>query len=228
MPRPVDAESEPEVDSSIQQQTRPIPLPFPTRTPLARKSKTNEDLLKMLRKVEINIPILDRKKIKGGAETGGVMLALVQNKGAITGSQSVLPKKCGNPRIFSVPCTIGKFTFVDVMLDLGASINIISALVYKSLNFKDLELTGMTIQLANRSVVQPLGTLKDVLVEINHLIFPIDFYVLDMEDETSGKGSALILGCLFLMIAKTKIDHPTEDHSLFGIDVIDKLVEEHT
>ncbi|RDX91880.1 hypothetical protein CR513_26080, partial [Mucuna pruriens] len=44
------------------------------------------------------------------------------------------------------------------------------------------------------------------------------------------------------MTAKTKIDvyvgtlsmefrdnlHPTEDHSLFGIDVIDELVEEHT
>ncbi|RDY01286.1 hypothetical protein CR513_15408, partial [Mucuna pruriens] len=71
-----------------------------------------------------------------------------------------------------------------------------------------------------------------------------------MEDETSGKGSTLILGRLFLMIARTKIDvhvgtlsmkfgdtmvqfnifeamkHPTEDHSLFGIDLIDELVED--
>ncbi|RDX83946.1 hypothetical protein CR513_35085, partial [Mucuna pruriens] len=72
-----------------------------------------------------------------------------------------------------------------------------------------------------------------------------------MEDDTSGKGSTLILGQLFLMTARTKIDvhagmlsvefgdnlvqfnifevtkHPTEDHSLFGIDVIDELVVEH-
>ncbi|RDX85792.1 hypothetical protein CR513_32966, partial [Mucuna pruriens] len=96
----------------------------------------------------------------------------------------------------------------------------------------------MTIQLANRSVVQPLGILEDV----NDLIFPADFYVLDMEDEMSRKGSALIMGRSFLMTAKTKIDvyagtlsmefgdnlHPTEDHSLFGIDMIDELVEEHT
>ncbi|RDX64963.1 Retrovirus-related Pol polyprotein, partial [Mucuna pruriens] len=72
-----------------------------------------------------------------------------------------------------------------------------------------------------------------------------------MEDETSGKESTLILGRPFLMTAKTKIDvhagmlsmefgdtlvqfnifeamkHPTEDHSLFGIDLLDEIVEEY-
>ncbi|RDX93517.1 hypothetical protein CR513_24195, partial [Mucuna pruriens] len=63
-----------------------------------------------------------------------------------------------------------------------------------------------TIQLANRSIVQPLGVLEDILVQVNELIFPADFYVLDMEDETSGKESTLILGRPFLMTARTKID----------------------
>ncbi|RDX78368.1 hypothetical protein CR513_41358, partial [Mucuna pruriens] len=79
------------------------------------------------------------------------------------------------------------------MLDLGASINAMPTSIYKALNFGDLEPTGMTIQLANRSVVQPLGILEDVLVQVNELIFPTDFYVLDMEDETSRQGSTLIL-----------------------------------
>ncbi|RDX97064.1 hypothetical protein CR513_20210, partial [Mucuna pruriens] len=72
-----------------------------------------------------------------------------------------------------------------------------------------------------------------------------------MEDEPSGKGSTLILGRPFLMTARTKIDvhagtlsmefgdtlvqfnifeamkHPTEDHSLFGIDIMEELVEEY-
>ncbi|RDX63566.1 hypothetical protein CR513_57981, partial [Mucuna pruriens] len=109
----------------------------------------------------------------------------------------------------------------------------------------------MTIQLTNRSVVQPLGVLEDVLVQVEELIFPTDFYVLDMEDETLGKGSTLILGRPFLMTAKTKIDvhartlsmefgdtlvqfnifkamkHPVEDTSLFGIDLINELVKEY-
>ncbi|RDX94149.1 hypothetical protein CR513_23493, partial [Mucuna pruriens] len=88
-----------------------------------------------------------------------------------------------------------------------------------------------------------MGILEDVLVQVNELIFPTDFYVLDMEDERFGKP--------FLMIARTKIDvhvgmlsmefgdtlvqfnifeamkHPTEDHSLFVIDVIEELVKEY-
>ncbi|RDX75971.1 hypothetical protein CR513_44086, partial [Mucuna pruriens] len=223
----------------------------------------------MFQKVEINIPFLDaikqipkyvkflkelcvhkRRKMKGSREFGGVVSALTKND-STAGISQVLSKKCRDPGIFSVPCTIGKCTFTDAMLDLGASINVMPASIYRSLNFGDLEPTGMTIQLANRSIVQPLGVLKDVLVQINELIIPVYFYVLDMEDEASGKESTLILGRPFLMTTKTKIDvhagtlsmefgdtlvqfnifeamrHPTEDHSLFGIDMIEELVEEY-
>ncbi|RDX85169.1 hypothetical protein CR513_33664, partial [Mucuna pruriens] len=46
----------------------------------------------------------------------------------------------------------------------------------------------------NRSIVQPLGILDYVLVQVNELIFLANFYVLDMEDEVSRKRSMLILG----------------------------------
>ncbi|RDY05351.1 hypothetical protein CR513_10829, partial [Mucuna pruriens] len=175
--------------------------------------------------------------------------ALTKNEGSTTGISQVLPKKCRDPGIFSVPCTIGECTFADAMLDLGASINVMLTSIYRSLNFGDLEPTGMTIQLANRSIVQPLGVLEDVLVQVNELIFPTDFYVFDMEEETSGKESTLILRRPFLMTARTKIDvhaetlsmefgdtlvqfnifeamkHPTENHSLFGINMIEELLE---
>ncbi|RDX87176.1 hypothetical protein CR513_31390, partial [Mucuna pruriens] len=151
----------------------------------------------MFRKVEINIPLLDaikhipkyikflkelcmhkRKKMKGGVEVGGIVSVLTRNKEFTTGAQQALPKKCQDPKIFSIPC-IGNCTFVDAMLDLGASINVMPTSIYKSLNFEDLEPTGMTIQLAKRSVIQPLGVLEDVLVQVNELIFPANFYVLD-------------------------------------------------
>ncbi|RDX92306.1 hypothetical protein CR513_25582, partial [Mucuna pruriens] len=223
----------------------------------------------MFRKVEINIPLLDaikqvpkyakflkelcihkRRKRKGSREIGGVVSTLTRNE-EFTAGALALPKKCRDLGIFSVPCTIGECTFADAMLDLGASINVMSASIYRSLNFGDLEPAGMTIQLANMSIVQPLGVLEDVLVQVNKLIFPADFYVLDMEDETSGKESTLILGRTFLMTARTKIDvhvgtlsmefgdtlvqfnifeaikHPTEDHSIFGINFLDEIVEEY-
>ncbi|RDY08510.1 Retrovirus-related Pol polyprotein, partial [Mucuna pruriens] len=267
-PQPAEANSEASADSQSHLETK-VPLPFPSRTVSAKKPDSDDELLKMFRKVEINIPLLDaikqipkyakflkelcvhkRRKMKGNRELGGVVSSLTRNN-PTAGISQVLPKKCRDPGIFSVPCTIGDCTFADAMLDLGASINVMPASTYRSLNFGDLEPTGMTIQLANRSIVQPLGVLEDVLVRVNELIFPADFYVLDMEDETLGKGSTLILGRPFLMTARTKIDvhagtlsmefgdtlvqfnifeamkHPTEDHSLFGIDIMEELVEEY-
>ncbi|RDY00681.1 hypothetical protein CR513_16098, partial [Mucuna pruriens] len=232
-----------------------VPLSFPTQTLLARKPEFDEELLKMFRKVKINIPLLDaikqipkyakflkelcvhkRKKMKGGVELGGIVLMLTKS------DEITLPKKCRDLRIFSVPCTIGNYTFVDAMLEPRASINVMPRSIYKFVNFGDLEPTWMTIQLANRS-----GVLEDVLVQVNELIFPVDFYVLDMEDVTSGKGSTLISGRPFLMTTKIMIDvhvgtlsmefgdnlvqfnifeamkHPTEDYLIFGIDMIDEL-----
>ncbi|RDY08531.1 hypothetical protein CR513_07224, partial [Mucuna pruriens] len=192
-----------------------------------------------------------RKKMKGGVELEGIVSALTRNDDLIVDTRQTLPKKCRDLGIFSVPCTIGDCTFANAILDLGASINVMPTSIYKSLNCGDLEPTGMTIQLANRSVVQPLGVLEDVLVQVDELIFPTNFYVLDMEDETPGKRFTLILGRPFLMTTKTKIDvhagtlsmefgdtpvqfnifeaikHPVEDTSLFGIDLIDELIEEH-
>ncbi|RDY05748.1 hypothetical protein CR513_10386, partial [Mucuna pruriens] len=188
--------------------------------------------------------------MKRCVEVRAIVSAITRNEDFTAGAQ-VLSKKCRDPRIFSVSSTIGEYTFANVMLDLGASINIMPTSIYKSLNFGDLEPIGMTIQLANRSIVQPLGVLEDVLVQVNELIFQADFYVLDMEDETFGQGSTLILGRPFLMTVKKKINmhartlsmefgdtlvqfnifeamkHPTKDHSLFGIDLIDELVEEY-
>ncbi|RDX94145.1 hypothetical protein CR513_23501, partial [Mucuna pruriens] len=268
VPQPAEADSEAVADSQSHPQTA-VPLSFPSRTISARKPDSDDELLKMFRKVEINIPLLDaikqilkyakflkelcvhkRRKMKGSRELGGVVSSLTKNN-PTTGISQVLRKKCQDLGIFSVPCTIGDCTFADAMLDLGASINVMPASTYRSLNFRDLEPTGMIIKLANRSIMQPLGVLKDVLVQVNELIFPADFYVLDMEDEASGKGSTLILGRPFLMTARTKIDvhagtlsmefgdtlvqfnifeamkHPTEDHSLFGIDIMEELVEEY-
>ncbi|RDX60175.1 hypothetical protein CR513_61704, partial [Mucuna pruriens] len=192
--RPVDAETEPGADSRVQQSARSVPLPFPSWVVPTRRSEMDEDLLNLFRKVEINIPLLNaikqvpkytkflkelcvhkRKKMKGAFKTGEIMSTLIKHENANVGVQGILPKKCQDSSIFPMPCTISSCTFVDAMLDIGASINVMPTSVY-------------------RSVVQPLGVLEDVLVQVNELIFPTDFYVLDMEDEAFRKGSILILG----------------------------------
>ncbi|KAK4388076.1 hypothetical protein Sango_2414200 [Sesamum angolense] len=61
-------------------------------------------------------------------------------------------------------------------------------------------------QLANRSVIYPEGVLEDVLVQVNELVFPADFYVLDMREDNSPNSTSILLGRPFLKTARTKID----------------------
>ncbi|RDY11028.1 hypothetical protein CR513_04364, partial [Mucuna pruriens] len=196
-PRPAGAELELDANSRVPQQARAVLVPFPTRTFSVEINIQPLDSIKKIPKYAKFLKELcvhKRRKMKGGVELEGIVSALTRNDDIIVRSQRALSKKCRDPEIFFVPCTIGDCTFADAMLDLGASINVMPTSIYKSLNFGDLEPIGMTIQLANRSVVQPLGVLEDVLVQVNELIFPTDFYVLDIEDETSRRGSTLILG----------------------------------
>ncbi|RDX91000.1 hypothetical protein CR513_27069, partial [Mucuna pruriens] len=111
-PRSANTESKPDADSQAPQ-ARPIPVPFPSWTLSARKLKFDEELLKMFRKVEINIPLLDaikqipkyakflkelcvhkRKKMKGGVELEGIVLALTRNDDLIAITRQALPKEC--------------------------------------------------------------------------------------------------------------------------------------
>jgi hypothetical protein len=92
------------------------------------------------------------------------------------------------------------------MCDLGASINVMPLSIFTSLNVGPLKETGVVIQLADRSIVHPEGVLEDVLLQVKNLIFPVDFYILDMEDDKSSNSSDVLLGRPFLSTAKAEID----------------------
>ena len=91
------------------------------------------------------------------------------------------------------------------MLDLGAFINVMPHSMYASLKLGPLKQTGIIIQLADRSNVYLEGIIEDVLVRINNLIFPADFYILYMEDDASLNPNPIMLGRPFLKTSKTKI-----------------------
>ena len=74
------------------------------------------------------------------------------------------PLKCKDPGVFSIPCKIGHLYFNKAMLNLGASINVMTGTVYDKLNLGKLEKTGVVLQLADRSSIHQDGVLEDVLV----------------------------------------------------------------
>ena len=136
------------------------------------------------------------------------------------------------------------------MLDLGASINVMPYSIYASMNLGELKKDGVIIQLADRSNAYPKGVLEDVLVQVDHLVFPVDFYVLEMDESVHTTPLPILLGRPFMKTAWTKIDvfkgtlsmefdgevidfniseamkYPIDDHSCFSIDILESLAQE--
>ena len=92
---------------------------------------------------------------------------------------------------------------VKQCLTLGASINVLPSSIYDSLALGPLVTTGIVIQLADGSSVYPRGVVEDVLVKVGNLVFPADFFVMDMSDNAEGP---VMLGRPFMSTSKTKID----------------------
>ena len=90
------------------------------------------------------------------------------------------------------------------MLDLGASINVMPRSIYDKLHLGELKKTDLIIQLADKSKAYPDRVLEDVLVQVNELVFPTDFYVLDMGD--ACHDVRILLSRPFLRTSRTKID----------------------
>nr|XP_027064430.1 uncharacterized protein LOC113690635 [Coffea arabica] len=227
----------------------------------SKKQDNEKEILEVLHKVEINIPLLDAiKQVPKYAKflrdlcvnqrrLGGDERVIVGENVSAVLQRKLLPK-CGDPDMFTIPCTIGNTLIRKAMLNLGASINIMPKSIYTSLNLGPLKEIGLIIQLADRTNAYPDELVDDVLVKINDLVFSTDFYVLDVDDDHSPDPSPLLLGRPFFSTAQTKLDvnkgtlsiefdekivnfnifdtmeHPVNSHSVFAIHAINPFVQE--
>ena len=100
-----------------------------------------------------------------------------------------------DPSSFTIPCSIGKYEFKKALCDSGASINLMPLSVMQRLSLGELIPTTITLQMADRSMARPEGVLEDVLVKVGKFIFPVDFVIMKMEEDTQVP---LLLGRPFL------------------------------
>ncbi|XP_024042859.1 uncharacterized protein LOC112099672 [Citrus clementina] len=220
------------------QPTKAKPLPmvippyFPSWFAKSKKEEQEKDILETFRKVDVNIPLLDA--IKQIPRYAKFLKELCTSKRKLRGDERV-----------HMGVRVEK-----AMLDLGASINVMPRSIYSSLNVGPLKETGVIIQLADISNAYPDGVLEDVLVQVNELVFPADFYVLDMEEDNFSNSVPILLGKHFLKTVRTKLDvhkgtltmefdgeviefnindamkYLSEEHSVFSVDVINPIVQE--
>ena len=81
------------------------------------------------------------------------------------------------------------------LLDLGASVNLLSYSMYKQLGLGELKPTSITLSLADRSIKIPKGTIDDVLIQVDRFYYPVDFVMLDIEPVAVGPNHVpIILG----------------------------------
>ncbi|XP_057808682.1 uncharacterized protein LOC131023155 [Salvia miltiorrhiza] len=230
---------------------------------MAKEQEKEEltELVKIFKKVEVNMPLL--VALRSMPRCAKLLKELCTRKVKYTDDakfqvgesvsavlQRDMPIKCGDPGMFYIQCVIGTMKVEKAMLDLGASINVMPLSMYQDLEIGPLKPTRVVIQLADRSNVYPDGILEDVLVKVEELIFPADFYILDM-GKSKARDPVMLLGRPFLKTARTRIDcdtgkltcqfegetvtfdiynamkHPTDTEMVKSVDIIKKVVEEN-
>ncbi|GKF79827.1 reverse transcriptase domain-containing protein [Tanacetum coccineum] len=133
------------------------------------------------------------------------------------------------------------------LADIGASINLMLLSVWKNLSLPELTPTGMTLELADQSISQPISIAEDVYVKVGKFQFPANFVVVDfdadprvpliLERSYLKTGRALIdvyKGELTLRVGKEAVTFNLDQTSRYSsnsvnrIDVIEMDCEEYS
>nr|XP_043619822.1 uncharacterized protein LOC122591628 [Erigeron canadensis] len=158
-----------------------------------------------------------------------------------------IPPKLEDQGSFLITCSIRSLT-CKALVDLGASINLMPYSVWSKLALGALRPTRMSIRLVDHSFQYPIGIAENMTVQVDHIVFLVDFVILEMEEDTKVP---LILGRPFLNTAdvvirvkdkeislgvgtdrivfnvERSIKHSySTDESCFRIDVIDDALDQ--
>nr|XP_027068449.1 uncharacterized protein LOC113693886 [Coffea arabica] len=184
--------------------TTPIPLPvsFPQRLKLSRNNKEFEKFVNIFKQLHVNIPFVDA--ILQISSYAKFLKEIMTKKRKLVDSETItlteecsviiqnkLPPKLKHPGSFTVPCTIDNVEFFKALCNFGASVSLIPLTVA-------------------RSIRHPMGILENALIKVQKFIIPIDFIVLDMEEDVNVP---IILGRPFLVTAgiqEEQIEEMTE------------------
>ncbi|XP_016173510.1 uncharacterized protein LOC107616019 [Arachis ipaensis] len=195
---------EPKRKNSIEE---PMPIPFPT---FAKKAKKQEQLdpnmVEIFKNVEAIQQVPKYAKFLKDVCTHKEKIGELNKRPVDDSSSSLIPEKCNDPSLCLVTCLIGGIKFTDCMCNLGACVSIMPLPIYERLNLSPLKRSGARFVLADKSIVSVVGIAENVLVDIQGLLFPVDFHILETPLIDSDKASSILLGRPFLKTARFKLD----------------------
>ena len=195
-----------------------VPPPFPQALRKKKIFVNQTEMLEVLQKVKVNIPLLDMiKQVPTYAKflkdlctvNGGLN---VNKKAFLTEQVSAIiecktPVKYKDPGCPTISVNIGGISIEKALLHLGASVNLLPYSIYKQLGLGELKPTSIILSLADRSIKIPKGTIEDVLIQVDRFYYPMDFVVLDTEPVAVGANHVpIILGRPFLATSNAIIN----------------------
>ncbi|GJU52237.1 reverse transcriptase domain-containing protein [Tanacetum coccineum] len=213
----------------------------------------------MIRVIRTNMPLVD--VLAGMPNYGKFLKELVSNKHKLEKISSAflsdessaiiqnkVPPKFGDPKSFFISSAFSKTFSCNALADLGASINLMPYYLYAKLYLETLKPTKMSMRLADRSFQYPIGIAKNMLVEVGKFTFPMDFVILEMDEDSKAsfilgrpfrytadvvilvKQKQLNIGvgyeCMVFSIDSAMKHSYSNDDTCFSIDVINEILEE--
>jgi len=189
--------------------------PFPERLVLTRTPETPAfNLLGELQNLYVKIPLLQALRDvpiyartirdicvkKPGRRTKDPLTVHVMGDLSALISGKTPPVKYGDPSHPTVTVQIGKTMIPQVLVDLGAAINIMTLETSQLLQLNNtIRYTPTILELADRSTIKPEGVVEDLLISVESWNYPADFVVL--QTKTKLGGHPLILGRPWLATA---------------------------
>jgi hypothetical protein len=171
--------------------------------------------------------VISKKRIPVGNET----ITLTKECNALLGG----PPKLGDPGSFAIPIMIGDTNVERALCDLGASVSMLPLSLFMRIGIGNLKPTDISLKLADRTIISPVGIAEDMPVLIDGCFVPADFVVVDIPEDpqvpillgrpllaTAGAVINVREGCIMFQISGMligfemyNINRGITDYSLF-------------
>jgi len=138
-----------------------------------------------------------------------------------------LPPKLGDPGSVSIPCVIGSEAINKAMCDLGSSVSLLPLSLFKRMGITKLKPTKVTLKLADRTNIHPVGFIEDIPIKVGGIYIPSDFIILDTDEDDQVP---ILLGRPFLATVGAMIDvkggmiafRVSDEMVGFGMEIVSK------
>lgn len=105
---------------------------------------------------------------------------------------SGLTPKYADPRNPVVTIGINGTFLPNILVDLGATINAMTVDTMTLLQLNQVRPTPIVLEFANKSIVNPIGILEDVVITVASWEYPIDFIVISPKTTKTKAPNSLI------------------------------------